>query len=41
MVLVGTSCVDEVVLVDIVISGSQFMTKIDQIFYHVLIDLIF
>ena len=36
----STSCVDEVILVEIVISGSQFITKIDQIFY-ILMDLIF
>ena len=41
MVLVGTRCVDEVILAEIVNSGSQVMTKFDQIFYHILIDLIF
>ena len=40
MVLVGTSCFDGVLLAKIVISGSQFMTKLDQIFYHFLTDLI-
>ena len=32
MVLVNTSCFDEVILIEIVISGSQFITKFDQIF---------
>ena len=32
MVLVSTSCFDEVILAEIVISGSQVMTKFDQIF---------
>ena len=32
MVLVSTSCFDEVILAERVISGSQFMTKFDQIF---------
>ena len=41
MVLVGTGCVDEVILAEIFKSGSQVMTKFDQIFYHILIDLIF
>ena len=41
MVLVGTRCVDEVILAEIVNSGPQVMTKFDQIFYHILIDLIF
>ena len=41
MVLVSTSCFDEVSLAEIVISGSQVMTKFDQIFYHILTDLIF
>ena len=41
MVLASTSCFDEVVLAEIVISGSQVMTKFDQIFYHILTDLIF
>ena len=41
MVLVGISCVDEVILAEIVISRSQVMTKLDQIFYHILKDLIF
>ena len=41
MVLVGTSCVDEVLLIEIVISGSSLMTNFDQIFYHILIDLTF
>ena len=31
MVLVGTSCFNEVNLAKIVISGSQFLTKFDQI----------
>ena len=41
MVLVGTRCVDKVIVAEIVNSGSQVMTKFDQIFYHILIDLIF
>ena len=41
MVLVGTGCVDDVILTEIVISGSRLMTKFDQIFYNILIDLIF
>ena len=32
MVLVSTSCFDEVILAEIVISGSQVMTKFDHIF---------
>ena len=41
MVLVSTICFDEVILAEIVILGSQVMTKFDQIFYHILTDLIF
>ena len=41
MVLVGTRCVDELILAETVNSGSQVMTKFDQIFYHILIDLVF
>ena len=41
MILVGTGCVDEVILTEIVISGSRLMTNFDQIFYHNLLDLIF
>ena len=41
VVLVGSSCFDEVILAKIVISGSQFITKFDQIFDHILTDLIF
>ena len=40
MVLVSTSCFHEVILAEIVFSGSQFITKCDQIFYHILTDLI-
>ena len=40
MVFVSTSCFDEVFLAEIVFSGSQFITKFDQIFYHNLTDLI-
>ena len=41
MVLVSISCFDEVILAfEIVSSGSQFTTKFDQIFYHILTDLI-
>ena len=40
MVFLSTSCFDEVILVEIVFSGSQFITKFDQIFYHILTDLI-
>ena len=32
VVLVSNSCFDEVILAEIVISGSQRMTKFDQIF---------
>ena len=32
MVLVSTSCFDEVILAEIVILGSQVMTKFDRIF---------
>ena len=32
MVLVSTSYFDEVILAEIIISGSQVMTKFDQIF---------
>ena len=39
MVFVSTSCFDEVILAEIVFSGSQFITKFDQIF-HILTDLI-
>ena len=39
MVLVSSSCFDEVILAEIVFLGSQFITKFDQIFYHVLTDL--
>ena len=35
MVLVSTSCFDEVILAEIVNSGSQVMTKFDQIFLYV------
>ena len=41
MVLVVTGCVDEVILAEILKSGSEVLTKFDQIFYHILIDLIF
>ena len=34
----STSCFDEVILAEIVFSGSQFITKFDQIFYHILAD---
>ena len=40
MGLVGTRCADEIILAEIVNAGSQVMTKFDQIFYHILIDLI-
>ena len=40
MVLVGTCCVDEVILTKIVISDSRLTTNFDQIF-HILIDSIF
>ena len=40
VVYVSTSCFDEVILAEIVFSGSQFITKFDQIFYHILTDLI-
>ena len=40
MVLSCTICFDEVILAEIFISGSQFITKIDQIFFHFLTDLI-
>ena len=42
VILVSTICFDEVILVEIVIWGSQVMTKFYQIFfYHILTDLIF
>ena len=41
MVLVSTSCSDEVILAEIVISRSQVMTKFDPIFDYFLTDLIF
>ena len=41
VVLVRNSCLDEVILAEIVFWGSQFTTKIGLIFYHVLTDLIF
>ena len=41
MVLLSTTCFDDVILAEMVISGSQVMTKFDQIFYHILTDLIF
>ena len=40
MIFVSTGCFDEVFLAEIVFSGSQFITKFDQIFYHILTDLI-
>ena len=40
MVFVSTSCFDEVSLAEIVFSRSQLITKFDQIFYHILTDLI-
>ena len=36
----STSCFDEVIFAEIVFSGSQFITKFDQIFYHILTHLI-
>ena len=41
MVLVSTSCFDEEILKEIVVSGSQIITKLDQFFYYILTDLIF
>ena len=40
MVFVSTSCLYEGILAEMVFSGSQFITKFDQIFYHILTDLI-
>ena len=40
MAFVSTSGFDEVILAEIVFSGSQLITKFDQFFYHVLTDLI-
>ena len=40
MVLVIITCFNEVFLAEIVISGYQFITKFDQIFYQILTDLI-
>ena len=40
MVFVSTSGFDEVSLAEIVFSRSQLITKFDQIFYHILTDLI-
>ena len=36
----STSCFDEVILAEIVFSGFQFITEFDQIFYHILTDMI-
>ena len=41
MVLVITSCVGDVILTEIVISGSQLMTNFYLIFDRILMDLIF
>ena len=41
MVLVGTSCFDEVIVAETVVSVSQFMKKFYLFFYHTLADLIF
>ena len=41
MVLLGTSCFDEVSLAETVASISQFMKQFDQIFYLILTYLIF
>ena len=41
MVLVSTSCVDAVILTEMVISGSRLTTNFDKIFHHILIGLIF
>ena len=41
MVLVVTSCVGEVILTEIVISGFQLMTNFYLIFDRILMDLIF
>ena len=38
MVLESTSCFDELMWAEIVISESKFVTKFDQIFYHYLTD---
>ena len=40
MGLVSTSCIDEVILKEIVLSVSEFITKFDKIFYHILTELI-
>ena len=40
MVFVSTSCFDEVILAEIIFSGSQFITKFDPISYHILTVLI-
>ena len=40
MVFLFFSCFDAVFLAEIVFSGSQFITIFDQIFYHILTDLI-
>ena len=40
MVFVSTSWFDEVILAEMFFSGSQFITKFDEIFYHILTDLI-
>ena len=37
---VSASCFNEVILAEIVFSGSQFITEFDQIFYQILTDLI-
>ena len=36
MDFLSTSCFDEVILAEIVFSVSQFITKFDQILYHIL-----
>ena len=41
MLLVGTRCLDEVIVAKKVFSWSDYMSEFDQIFYHILIDLIF
>ena len=40
MVLVDTSCLDEVILAEIFVLGSQFMTKFNQILKYFSTDLI-
>ena len=39
MVLVSTSCFDEIISAEIVPSGSQLITKFDQIFFIIFLQI--